>query len=220
MLKQRYVRRVFFLVLLALSVAIGISCPKAGHLHQSARVSTLPASAPVQTVIPAGSPTDCLGRFNPFESFADPDGFGKFLNNCFRPDSYVRGFGDGIGIVLLIPLYSAAGAYHDGSKHSYSRHWFESGGKLLSEQLHEYSIKTKEVIWSSDGNIISKWEISEGDPIVQSTANVAKELPSSPTRSAVTGVIVPRKNSWFLGERQIGQRRCKVVAQRRVWPGE
>jgi hypothetical protein len=93
-------------------------------------------------------------------------------------------------------------------------------GQLLSEQLHEYSIKTKEVIWSSDGNMISEWEISEGDPIVQYTANVAKELPSSPTRSAVTGVIVPRKNSWFLGERQIGQRRCKVVAQRRVWPGE
>ena len=47
-------------------------------------------------VIPAGSPTDCLGRFNPFESFSDANGFGKFLNNCFRPDSYVHGFVDGM----------------------------------------------------------------------------------------------------------------------------
>jgi hypothetical protein len=90
------VRRAFLLATLALSVAIGIACPKAGYPHQLTRVSILPASTPIQMVIPAGSPTDCLGRFNPFESFSDPNGFGKFLNNCFRPDSYVRGFVDGM----------------------------------------------------------------------------------------------------------------------------
>jgi antitoxin component YwqK of YwqJK toxin-antitoxin module len=53
-------------------------------------------------------------------------------------------------------------AYSDGSKHGYSRHWFDNG-QLSSEQLYEYSIKTKEVVWSNDGNLISKWEISEND---------------------------------------------------------
>lgn len=122
-------RRAFLLATFALSVAIGIACPKAGHPHQLTRVSILPASTPIQMVIPAGSPTDCLGRFNPFESFSDPNGFGKFLNNCFRPDFYVHGFVDG-----MASCFSSA-----------------------------FIIKTKEVVWSSDGNLISKWEISEND---------------------------------------------------------